>query len=267
MATLGLENGPKQSPQSLTAEAGARSRSSSCSSASSFNSSRHTPIASISRHPHKSQSVSSLRDFDPEGHGVSLRRVRYAPYSSPLMSARRGSLPSISLNERNTERQSKNSPGSREGSLEPSPSRATFRRNAGARRDRSVTRADSLSTPISSYVRRKTPQASPTTPNFPHNAQNSSDALFVPSIPTLPTLLPRSSSPALPMNSAMDVERPRSRPGSIRGSPLVSSNGLPEISESEPLAHHAYLHTGVRISGAPRSDVQEHYRRFVSPMA
>ena len=106
----------------------------------------------------------------------------------------------------------------------------------------------SANTPISTYVRRKTPGASPTSPTFPREALDSPSASPM-SIPTLPSLFPRSaSSESFPLTPNSDVEHLPSG----QSSPNYSSKPLPDVLEAGTFLLRGH-HTGVRISSPPRS--------------
>jgi hypothetical protein len=122
-------------------------------------------------------------------------------------------------------------------------------------------------TPISTYVRRRTPQSSPSSPTFIHPTKSSDspqDDLPMPfTLPTMPYLFPPTSSCySFPPTSNTDFDRPSSR-----NSPLYASQVLPDISEVEPLRSRSYRQTGVRLSTS-RSELRVHaYRPRISPVA
>lgn len=59
--------------------------------------------------------------------------------------------------------------------------------------------------PISTYVRRKTPQTSPISPTFPHRARRAASPAAPVSIPKLPTFI-FPSQPLPPTNQSSDTE-------------------------------------------------------------
>lgn len=121
-------------------------------------------------------------------------------------------------------------------------------------------------TPISSYVRRKTPQSSPISPTFPryaiHSTKHKSSATSSP--PTVPILLP--TLPTIYSDSVTSFSLPSSDAGSERGSsarssPFHSSNPLPEILERQSPRRH----TGLRLSAPQSVDLSEHQRNHHIP--
>jgi len=132
---------------------------------------------------------------------------RFSPYSSAVCPTRqRGSMSPVSCSESDPE----SSPSSPTFVI---PSRPRLRKTRNKRPY--VNRYDSSTdlaadTPISTYVRRKTPGTSPTSPSFnPDSGYESSSSLTAMpfSIPSLPVLLPNSpSSEALPDTSPSDSE-------------------------------------------------------------
>ncbi|KAJ7179294.1 hypothetical protein C8R46DRAFT_1073281 [Mycena filopes] len=197
--------------------------------------------------PTKSRSSPSLRDA-----GASRNRLaRYSPYSPGFqLSSRRGSLSSVSSSSSDYER-----PTVRAYSTSPHPpSSPRTRKRHGNNLTVNVYGSSSdlsANTPISTYVRRKTPGASPTSPTFPREAQDSPSSSPMPfSIPTLPSLFPRSaSSDSFPLTPNSDVEHISSE----HSSPNYSSKLLPDVIEPGTFLHHRGHHTGVRISSPPRS--------------
>ncbi|KAJ7276238.1 hypothetical protein B0H12DRAFT_1227410 [Mycena haematopus] len=231
MSSLGLDQ-----------TAPAPERSTSSSPRSSPSSSPRMPSV-IPPSPTKSRSSPSLRDA-----GASRNRLaRYSPYSPVFpLSSRRGSLSSVSSNssseyDRPTARAYSTSP------RPPSSPRARKRHGNNLTVNVYGSSGDlSATTPISTYVRRKTPGASPTSPIFPRDAQESPSASPMPfSIPTLPSLFPRSaSSESFPLTPNSDLDGTPSE----RSSPNYPSKPLPDIIE-----YHRSYHTGVRISSPPRT--------------
>ncbi|KAJ7283820.1 hypothetical protein C8J57DRAFT_1432830 [Mycena rebaudengoi] len=198
--------------------------------------------------PTKSRSSPSLRDVAASR----SKLARYSPYSPVFqLSSRRGSLSSVSSTSSDYER-----PTVRAYSTSPHPpSSPRARRRHGNNLSVNVYGSNSdlsANTPISTYVRRKTPGASPTSPTFPREALDSPSASPMPfSIPTLPSLFPRSaSSDGFPLTPNSDVEHL----SSTHSSPNYSSNlkQLPDLVEAGTFLQRGH-HTGVRISSPPRS--------------
>ncbi|KAJ3534379.1 hypothetical protein NM688_g7148 [Phlebia brevispora] len=191
MASLGLENRDSSSDsQSLNRH----SRSSSYSSSSSIISqtSSDSSPSLVNRVPLHSPSivVSGSPGKDVE---MDRRRhhIRYSPYSPAISHIRRGSLPT-NVKEEELEDQL------RAGSSSPrrlSPPRSVGRRSSavgltnGTKRPQKLTLdADLIANmPISTFLRRKTPQSSPISPTFPCRSKRSSSPSLPVSIPTLPT--------------------------------------------------------------------------------
>ncbi|KAJ7068109.1 hypothetical protein C8F01DRAFT_591093 [Mycena amicta] len=205
--------------------------------------------------PSKSRSNPSLRDAAASRN----RLARYSPYS-PQLSERRGSLSSLSSSSSDYER-----PTVRAYSTSPHPpSSPRARRRHGNNLTVNVFGSSTnlaANTPISSYVRRKTPGASPTSPSFPREPQDySPSASPMPfSIPTLPPLFPRSaSSDSFPLTPNSDIEHLPS----TNSSPNPANKPLPD---EERIYLHRTYHTGVRISSPPMSaDAQGRYPRAQS---
>lgn len=104
-------------------------------------------------------------------------------------------------------------------------------------------------TPISTYVRRKTPGTSPTEPTFnPDSGYESSEPTAMPfSIPSLPVLLPHSaSSESFPNTPTDDTEMGHWDASSIIG-------GKPDITEGTDYYRFIRRRTGTRISTPPHS--------------
>ncbi|KAF9008879.1 hypothetical protein BDQ17DRAFT_1422073 [Cyathus striatus] len=185
--------------------------------------------------PTRSKSSPALRDLSISHRG----RARYSPYSS-ISYTRRGSISSIS--SCSSEDKSPSARHLSHSSLQSRRSGAKLSVNIyGSSTDLSA------NMPISTYVRRKTPGASPTSPTFPRDYRE--DSLSPPSViftvPSLPTLLPSSiggdSVPVTPASaelSHMDTEYTHS-----------------SKTESQPLLYtNVFRHpTGIRISTPPRA--------------
>ncbi|KAG6855030.1 hypothetical protein C0991_005959 [Blastosporella zonata] len=136
----------------------------------------------------RSKSTHSLRESSRP------KFARYSPYSPVISASRRGSLSSVS--SCSLERD-----GSPLRSISASP-RPTSPPRLSRRPMNKLSvnvygSASDLSanTPISSYVRRKTPGTSPTSPTFSHDSRESTPASPMPvSVPTLPALWPNSAN-------------------------------------------------------------------------
>ncbi|KIK90990.1 hypothetical protein PAXRUDRAFT_655398 [Paxillus rubicundulus Ve08.2h10] len=155
MASLGLDGEPKPSPSCISTT---RSRSASCSSVSSIASSNQGCTPTSPSFDASSESFSRDLDVDRRHGSGRLRTVRYSPYISASSTSPR---------------------------LSSSPSRhrplsLQFSKN---------TRELHASTPISSYVRRKTPQNSPTAATFSHRIHaERPETITLPSLLSAPTL-------------------------------------------------------------------------------
>lgn len=109
----------------------------------------------------------------------------------------------------------------------------------------------SANTPISSYVRRKTPGTSPTSPTFPQESyRESRHASPLPlTVPTLPTLYPHSANsdsfPITPSDADISFENDSSCGDALQ----IKTARRPR-------------RAGIRISTPPRSaDLHGHYPR------
>jgi hypothetical protein len=216
-----------------------------------------SPGPSPASYPARSRSIPSLRDHI--GGGSLLRISRYSPYASIQTSPRRGSLPSSLHTEVDLNKPIR----SYSTSPRPSPSlrlsRKRFHNNLSVNVYDSTTDL-SANMPISSYVRRKTPQSSPISPSFSGDGSFDSPAMS-PMPFTLPTLPPlfchmSTSSYSFPPTPSTDTHTMCSD----NISPSHHPKPLPEFSE-ERFIRRSYRH-GVRISTPPRSaDLSENYRR------
>ncbi|KAK7470839.1 hypothetical protein VKT23_002256 [Stygiomarasmius scandens] len=193
--------------------------------------------------PARSKSSPSLRD-------QASRRssARYSPYASTTFERRRGSVSSMSSSSDLSDRASSTSP-------RPPSSSPRIRKRLGNKLTVNVFGSStdlSANTPISSYVRRKTPGASPTSPTFPRDVVEESPRPFV--LPTLPSFLPQSSgSDSFPVTPNSDVD------SSGRISPDVVK---PFSEEVGILSRRSRIHTGIRISTPPRpTDLGGKYSR------
>ncbi|KAG6890907.1 hypothetical protein C0995_000864 [Termitomyces sp. Mi166 len=101
-------------------------------------------------------------------------------------------------------------------------------------------------TPISSYVRRKTPGASPTSPTFPHESRDSLPISPMPmTVPTLPAFWPNSSSGSFPTTKGTE-------------SPTLESYSLSDIAKNHRRGRRS---VGTRISTPSSADLTSHYPR------
>ncbi|KAK7695691.1 hypothetical protein QCA50_000327 [Cerrena zonata] len=223
MASLGIDNTPDakdKHPQTPPFPHHSRSSSysSTTSSIASFSSNivppSHTglyresspaPAIFISRH--RNSSGSSDRDENVE---IRRHRARFSPYAPVISHVRRGSMPLVSSDEEQLDQQP-----SRAYSTSPSPNlapRSVGRRQSalGLKRPEKLNLADPEllgNMPISTYVRRKTPQTSPISPTFPHRARRAASPAVPVSIPKLPTFIFPTQPPLPPpTNQSSDTE-------------------------------------------------------------
>lgn len=178
MASLGIDDAKPASTPSIVRT---RDRSSSCSSCSSMGSSTDSWSPSI-----RCANLSTTRDIDSDrrpGASRRVRAVRYSPYISASSSARQSSAVSLTHSQSDQEDSSRSSspnpPSSPRRTRRPSPLHFSKRERPSI-------------TPISSYVRRKTPQNSPIVLTF---AQR--EYVERPEIITPPSLMPM-SLPTIP---------------------------------------------------------------------
>ncbi|KAI0079654.1 hypothetical protein K474DRAFT_549974 [Panus rudis PR-1116 ss-1] len=162
-----------------------------------------SPAIVISRH--SSSSTLSDRELDTRRH-----KARFSPYSPPISHVRRGSMPVLSSDEKSAEQPS------RAFSTSPAPllkARTVGRRSSAlgltsSRRPEKLNLSDPdliANTPISTFVRRKTPSSSPISPTFPHRRRAASPAAPV-TIPQLPTFVfpPPQANASLPSDTEDD---------------------------------------------------------------
>ncbi|KAK0468032.1 uncharacterized protein EV420DRAFT_441769 [Desarmillaria tabescens] len=211
-----------------------------------------SPRSSRSASPHSLYSPISSRDRSVRH----TSQARYSPYS-PTLSSRRGSVSSSST--------SSSSPDLERRVLPNHPGSPRIRK----RKDNKLTvnvfgsSTDlSATTPISIYVRRKTPGASPTTSIFvPDSRDTSATYGHLLTLPTLPSLLPLSpNSDHFPITPDSDEKRPLSDRNSNSPSPSP-------VMKADLLEGHIFgrfrCHTGTRISTPPRSaDSERHPRPY-----
>ncbi|KAM5535642.1 hypothetical protein V8D89_010629 [Ganoderma adspersum] len=253
MASLGL-GGPDDAPEptKLSVHHSRSSSHSSTASAFSAASSSNVPSASSNIYPvhnqlhHKHSSpaiVVSSHEGSPERDmPQDIRRsratTRYSPYGS-VNHSRKASMPTLNA-ERTLERPA------RALSTSPrlSPISASFR-GRRSRRPENLNLSDAdlmANTPISSYLRRRTPQNSPTSPTF---ARDRDTAVSHPlTIPALPTLLSPASFATQSSDSEDDEMEGMPEPEFQLGQPQ------PHISGTSPLWQSRYCDSPVspRIS-------------------
>ncbi|KAI9510417.1 hypothetical protein F5148DRAFT_577936 [Russula earlei] len=203
MSSLGLEDG---SPISCNAPSFLRPRSHSDASSSSGIDDEREP--SPQQHANTGAYLFVPADHDRRNFidvDVDVPRVsrqgkgRYSPYSFDAI-PRKGSLPSL-FESRKAKRTPSTSPLPSPRSRAARPSRASPSRRSSRRGSDSWLHEDA-STPISTFLRRKTPQMSPTSAAFPRSALD--EPLAPVAIPALPPLLSsfvfpqRASQPSSP---------------------------------------------------------------------
>ncbi|TFK76085.1 hypothetical protein BDN72DRAFT_365827 [Pluteus cervinus] len=239
MASLGLEQAAGKSETIPSSP-----RSSPPSSPRSLNQPAQSPT--------RARSNSSLRDTS-----ISHYRVaRYSPYTPTFpTSDRRGSASSISsVSSTSSEREG--SPFSSYSSSPRLASKMPRRHKLSIRLYGSASELPA-NTPISTYVRRKTPGTSPTSPTFPHGSRDGTSPSNSPmpfSLPTLPPMFPRSpSSDSFPLTPD-DVDQ-------LPPSPEFSQRSILDPNFSRKSRRHI----GVRISTPPSSaELHPQYRSAVN---
>ncbi|KAG0705485.1 hypothetical protein DFH29DRAFT_280166 [Suillus ampliporus] len=171
MASLGLEDGDAKPVTPSIVRT--RDRSSSCSSCSSLDSSVDGWSPSI-----RCANLSTTRDIESDRRpgAFRLRAVRYSPYISASSTARQSSVVSLTHSQSDQEDSSRSS--------SPNPPSSPLRTQRPSPLHFSMRERPSI-TPISSYVRRKTPQNSPTVLTF---AQR--EYVERPEVITPPSLMP-----------------------------------------------------------------------------
>ncbi|GLB33628.1 hypothetical protein LshimejAT787_0105120 [Lyophyllum shimeji] len=198
----------------------------------------------------RSKSNQSLRESSRP------RATRYSPYSPVLSASRRGSLSSVSScsldRDRSPLRAISSSP--RAASSPRLSRRSTNKLSVNVYGSTSDLPAN---TPISSYVRRKTPGASPTSPTFPYESRDSPPPMPV-LVPTLPSFWPNSAnSDSFPVT-----------PNDAESISYDKDYSFGDATKSR--SHRHRRHAGIRISTPPQSaDLTAHYprRRSLAPVA
>ncbi|KAI0346743.1 hypothetical protein BDW22DRAFT_1424868 [Trametopsis cervina] len=187
MASLGLENNKEVADEEIMRR---HSRSSSYSSTSSFVSQSSSSAAQADSSLESSPRIVVSSD-PPRELEVDRRRhrTRFSPYAPAISHIRRVSLPDAVRAEHQTTRSQSTSPSP--GS--PSPNyvgrrASTLSLSSGRRPEKLTLDPDFVAnTPISTFLRRKTPQSSPISPTFPHRRKRSSSPSLPVIIPSLPT--------------------------------------------------------------------------------
>ncbi|KIK65448.1 hypothetical protein GYMLUDRAFT_354355 [Collybiopsis luxurians FD-317 M1] len=232
MASLGIDAKATEQPERQVVPS---------SSSSSSSPSQSPKPLTIPAAPIRSKSSPSLRDQASRS-----RTARYSPYSSTFISARRrGSVSSVSSSSSSdidglSERSSSCSPTLRSSS-------PRMRKRAQSKLVVNVFGSStdlSANTPISTYVRRKTPGTSPSSPSFPRESDDSREFSKPFLIPTLPAFLPSTVT-----NSASKSELDHS--SSERTSPLPDLKPFADM-DLDILSRRSHLRTGIRISTSPR---------------
>lgn len=203
--------------------------------------------------PVKAKSSPSLREAASRQRGA-----RFSPYSSANSSSnRRGSVSSTSSYSSSSSRGSSPVQETTAGSRARRPRNPLCLNIYGSSTDLPA------NMPISTYVRRKTPATTPTSPTFPQES-GSDPAADIPktlTIPVLPSLLPNSASsesfPVTPNDA--DTAFPE------RPSPPMPQRRLkppPDfLSEHGRNSNSMRYFTGVRISTSSRHSLNEQYIR------
>ena len=115
-------------------------------------------------------------------------------------------------------------------------------------------------TPISSYVRRKTPQASPISPSSPQYTLQDSRSRTSVTMPFIVPTLP-SMNGTLPSLSAV-----ADRACLVHTSPYSSYRTLPEIKETEMIHCRSRHYIGTQLSAPHRAELLDHRSRQVVPV-
>lgn len=221
---------------------------------------KQDPVERSIPSPVKAKSSPALREMASR-----QRATRFSPYSSGNTSSnRRGSVSSTSSYSSSSP---SNSPIQESFGQSVAP-RSRRPRNALCLNIYGSTSDLPANMPISTYVRRKTPVTSPSSPTFPQDDRNSSDIPKVLTIPVLPSLLPNSaSSEAFPITPKdMDVgfsdrSSPRIPKLSLKPSPeyLSEHHGFKRRARGNSNCQPYF--TGVRISTSSRYSLNEQYLR------
>lgn len=173
-----------------------------------------SPKADTSEIPSNSPSI-VVSEHDPVGdrHNLRPRSARYSPYSAPISHSHRRSSSSLSNDGNDSDtpnRATSASPRLSTRILGHRPSALNL--GADSRHMHAVSESEmTANMPISTFVRRKTPQSSPVSPTFAHRARNgtrkrSQSPTMPVSIPTLPPVFQTSPLPEEQF-SLLSVER------------------------------------------------------------
>ncbi|KIP12827.1 hypothetical protein PHLGIDRAFT_113416 [Phlebiopsis gigantea 11061_1 CR5-6] len=217
MASLGLESNSsdgKEDRPSYHGHSRSSSYSSTISTLSQSSGSSVEPNSDYDMDGPPYIVVSSSNQTVPRDVEVDRRkhRVRYSPYMPAISHIRRSSLPSAIPDNLHSHppRALSNSPRSSSPlrGLKHPPSTSGLSR----RLDKKLTLDADLiaNTPISTFVRLRSPQSSPISPTFPNRPKRRSTSPSVPvSIPTLPTFcFPPLPADAAPLSSDTDDDIP-----------------------------------------------------------
>ncbi|TFK93865.1 hypothetical protein K466DRAFT_477652 [Polyporus arcularius HHB13444] len=265
MASLGL-GGPDDAPAPAKLAVRHSRSSSHSSSASAFSaSSSNVPSATSNiysiQHKHSPSIVVSSHEGSPERDVPGdIRRsratTRYSPYGS-ISHSRKASMPIL-----NAERTLEHPARALSTSPRLSPISASFRGRRSRRPDNLIlSETDSMAyTPISSYLRRKTPQNSPTSPTFFRERTTSISHPLT--IPALPTLL----SPASFATQSSDSED-EDMDGAL--DPDFKLGQPPHIISPSPTWQSRYCDPVVspRISICAPLSPEDHTRKQIAPLA
>ncbi|KAJ3920179.1 hypothetical protein F5877DRAFT_77342 [Lentinula edodes] len=203
----------------------------------------------------QSKSSPSLRD-----QGRRSRSTRFSPYSSTFISARRRSSisPDSSSSSSDTDGLSERvsvfqnstylTNAQQSSSCSPTLRSSSLRTRKRAQNKLIVNVFGSspdlsANTPISSYVRRKTPGTSPSSPSFPRDFGQAREFSKPFIMPTLPSFLPASArKEAFSLTQNLEMDNP--------SVPPQSHPGFMEFSDVEldTMSRRSHFHTGIRIS-------------------
>ncbi|OSX59194.1 hypothetical protein POSPLADRAFT_1059406 [Postia placenta MAD-698-R-SB12] len=279
MATLGLDKpaGPAALPrQSGPACSGVRvlhSRSSSASSTASF-----STLSSNASPPYPSISIDGLQaassppretstERDMELERRHTRVARYSPYYPTISHMRKRSVPIIKEEaDGRPNRALSTSPYLLPATCAMSRRSASIAPRSSSRRPQKLTLSETDLTanmPISSFVRRKTPQASPTSPTFPNRRRKRSSSPTLPvCIPTVPMIFPPIQAFRYASSDSEDEEM-----HDVSDTPVDTSQ-LPRlpIVDAEPQTSRPATDSGVRISVFSRPDELNSYAQQIAPL-
>ncbi|KZT12984.1 uncharacterized protein LAESUDRAFT_754014 [Laetiporus sulphureus 93-53] len=275
MASLGLDNAAKPGLHSRHTGANRpafhHSRSSSASSCSSFSSSTSGTLLSnpsVRFDATTASRESSPADRDWEMERRRARATRYAPYGASISHSRKRSVPVITKEELEERPM-------RPLSTSPylSPATCTISRRSASiaaknppRRPQKLNLSETdltANTPISTFVRRKSPQNSPTSPTFSHPRRRRSTSPTQPvSLPTIPFIFPPSPSYKY---TPSDTEDEEMRDAAVTTQPQQVS----DASASRRALLARVSDPGIRISvfSRPESLANNFAQPIVTPLA